>query len=183
MEKLKEVISELEQMDPMDWHNIAKPVVQGFILLKSCSSLQSHCLEHMDKHYSDFEGRCNSRILNMQKTVTETIDKSKESDESFKTTIKYLELRLNDKVEDCMKKLTEDLYLLKCSSDARMNDLKENINECLKRFELLPTSTQIQTTISSYCEKTKEKVLTEVKESLIPPEISALTQKILLQNM
>ena len=183
MEKLKEVISELETMDPMDWHNIPKPIIQGFLLLKSSSSIQGQFLDYLNKHYSDFEGRCNTRILNVQKAITENVDKSKESDEGFKSMIKFLELRVNDKVDDFMKKVTEDLYILKCSSDARVIEIKESINECLKRIEAMPSANQIQSSINSQLEKSKEKILIEVKEHLIAPEVSGLNQKLHLQNM
>ena len=82
-----------------------------------------------------------------------------------------------------MKKVTEDLYILKCSSDARVIEIKESINECLKRIEAMPSANQIQSSINSQLEKSKEKILIEVKEHLIAPEVSGLNQKLHLQNM
>lgn len=183
MDKLKEAVSELEGMDPREWHNIPRPIVHGVLILKSCSTMQSHILENFEKSYSDFESRCNHRILNVQKAISENTEKIKESEESFKSLLKFTELRINDKIDNFMKKVTDDLYFLKCSSDSRHSELKESIHDCHKKIDLLPTNQQVQCLISTANEKLREKVLTEVKESLIEPEISNLTQKIHLQHV
>lgn len=183
MDKLKEAVSELEGMDPREWHNIPKPIVHGVLILKSCATFQSHILENFEKNYSDFESRCNHRILNVQKALSETSEKSKEVDDSFKSILKFTELRINDKIDNFMKKVTEDLYILKCSSDSRHSELKDSIHDCNKKLDLLPTNHQVQSLISAANEKLREKVLIEAKETLIDPEISNLTQKIHLQHV
>lgn len=178
MDKLKEAVSELESMDPREWLNIPKPIVHGVLILKSCAALQSQFLETLNKSYSDFESRCNHRILNVQKAISETTDKSKESDETFKSLLKFSELRIIDKTENFMKKVTEDLYILKCSTDTRISELKESIQDCNKKIDLLPTHQQVQSLISAAGEKQREKVLLEVKESVVAPEVLSLSQKI-----
>ena len=119
----------------------------------------------------------------MQKAISENSEKVKEVDETFKSLLKFAELRINDKTENFMKKVTEDLYILKCSTDARFSELKDSIHDCHKRMDSLPTHQQVQSLISASAEKQREKVLQEVKETLIAPEISNLTQKIHLQHV
>jgi len=183
MDKLKEAVSELESVDPREWLNIPKPIVHGVLILKSCAHFQSQFLETLNKSYIDFESRCNHRILNVQKAISESTEKSKDSDETFKSLVQFSELRINDKTDNFMKKVTEDLYVLKCSTDARISELKESIQDCSKKIDLLPTHQQVQSLILAAGEKQRERILQEVKEAVVGPEISSLSQKIHLQHV
>ena len=88
MEKLRESLDELESMDPMEWHNIPKPIVHGVMLLKACVRHQTSFLDTFSKQFHDFEGRCNIRILNVQKSISENLEKIKLGEEKRNLTLK-----------------------------------------------------------------------------------------------
>lgn len=182
MEKFRESLDELESLDPLEWHNIPQPIVNGIVSLKNCIKQQSSYIESLNKTFKDFEGRYNLRILNTQKSLTENMEKARENDEFIKNSLKHTEFRIKESLEQFQKKITEEHYKEKLILENNIKEAKQEIDFLMNKLDLIPTMMQIQTMITTAAEKVKDTVKQDIKEKVIKPEIQGLTQKVLNLN-
>ena len=182
MDKLRELLDELEIVDPAEWNNIPKPIIKGISSLKSCVQSQSSFLESLNKHFQDFESRCNLRIINVQKAISENVDKIRDNEESLKFILKTNEQKTKDTIDLFKKKITEDVTKDKSEIEERFNDIKDHVQVCHKRIDSTPTIAQLQSMINVAGERIIEKVKKDIKENMINPELYLLNQKINLLN-
>ncbi|OMJ82035.1 hypothetical protein SteCoe_17362 [Stentor coeruleus] len=182
MENFKEPLDELELLDPLEWHNIPQPIVNGIVSLKNCIKQQSSYIESLNKTFKDFEVRNNLRILNTQKTLTENMEKTRESDELMKNSIKHTEFRIKESFEQFQKKISEERYKEKRISESNINEIKQEIDTLMNKIDSIPTMIQIQTIITTTAEKLKDVVKQDIKDKVLKPEIQSLTQKVISLN-
>ncbi|OMJ87668.1 hypothetical protein SteCoe_10594 [Stentor coeruleus] len=178
MEKLRESLQELEIIDPKEWHNIPQPIVSGIISLKSCVKLQSNFFETLNKQFTDFEGRCNIRILNVQKALAESQDRIRDNDEFLKDTLCQSETQIKEAIDNFQKKITEAQYSFKYDLEGRMDEIKQDNSTVMKKIDSIPSMIQIQTMINNAAEKVKDSVKQDIRDRLFKPEITAINQKI-----
>ncbi|OMJ76196.1 hypothetical protein SteCoe_24491 [Stentor coeruleus] len=178
IEKLRESLQELESIDPKEWHNIPQPIVKGIISLKSCIKLQSSFFETLNKQFTDFESRCNIRILNVQKAIVESQDRICNNDEYLKDTLCQSEAQVKETIDKFSKKLTEEQYLFKYDLESRMDEIKQETITVLKKIDSIPNMIQIQSMINTSADKVKDLVKQDIRDRLFKPEITALNHKI-----
>ncbi|OMJ92429.1 hypothetical protein SteCoe_4766 [Stentor coeruleus] len=182
MENFRESLDELESLDPLEWHNIPQPIVNGIVSLKNCIKQQSSYIESLNKTFKDFENRYNLRILSTQKTLTENMEKTRETDEFIKNSFKHTEFRIKESFENFQKKITEEHFKEKHILENNINEVKQEIESLLGKFDSIPTIIQIQTMITTAAEKVKDTVKQDIKDKIIKPEIQSLTQKVISIN-
>lgn len=183
MEKPRESLQELESIDPKEWHNIPEPIVNSISSLKSCIKLQSNFFETLNKQFSDFEGRCNIRILNVQKALAESQDRIRDNDEYLKDTLSQSETQVKETIDHFQKKLTEAQYSFKYDLEGRIDEIKQETVTALKKIDSIPSMIQIQSIINNSAEKVKDSVKQDIRDRLFKPEITALNQRIQSVNM
>jgi hypothetical protein len=182
MEKIRDANEELDRLDPMEWHNIPIPIVNGILSLKSVVRIQSGCLEYLIKHFSEFEGKFNTRILNLHKTISETSDKIKENEEQTKTLFKNVEKKHKDSIENIQIKVTDDIRIERLTTDSKIEEIRGQVHLCNKKLDLVPTTSQIQSMTQSAIEGNYKKLKNSFKEDIVNPEIYNLTQKLIQLN-
>ena len=183
MEKVKEATLELESIDPTEWHNIPRPIVVGIQSLKTCIKFQTGFLDYFHKHFQDFEGRCNVRIINVQKSISECLDKIKDNDENINNLLVTADQKAKDRMESFQQKITESLFEQKKSVQSKLEEIMDLCQLCNKRVDTMPTTPQINTMIASVADKIRDKLKQELKEKIVNPEVYSLNQKIIALNL
>lgn len=183
MEKLREALLELDSVDPLEWHNIPRPIVQGILALKTCTRLQSSFLDSFQKHFQDFEARCNVRIVNVQKAISDCSEKIQENKENTNSLLIVSDEKHKQTIADFQKKVTEEIRIDKVLSNEKFEEIREVVSNCHKRIDSMPTISQIQAMVNTVSDKVKSKLKKELKEDVVNPEVYALNQKIHLLNV
>ena len=183
MEKLQESLFELDLVNPLEWQNIPKPIIQSILSLKNCVKVQSSFIESLNKNFGDFESRSNSRILNVQLAISENLEKIKENESQSKTALKAVEFVLKENLSNFEKKVTESLFEDRYLFHNKIEEIKDQVSLLNKRVDGIPTTSQVQTMVQSVSEKVRNKLKQDLKEDIVNPEVYAINQKFSLLDM
>lgn len=168
----------LTNIDPFEWLNIPKPIVEALQAVKEIS------LDHVSK----FKG-INNTIISQELIVKESL-KLINSDikEISHSIVKYqedsgmkmeqLSVGVNAEITKFKSNLITDLDYKQKNNDSKIAYLEEQIFHMKKFTSSLPTMAEIENKIVDACGDLRTKLKAEIKDNMLMPEIRGLAYDI-----
>ncbi|CAG9315719.1 unnamed protein product [Blepharisma stoltei] len=173
---------DLQSFDPQDWPNIPRPIIITFALIRKALLNHENGISKLKQsiHHVDVKGETHYNEL--VKTISNTNDMIVSSEEICKDFTEQKYEKVKKKFEKLQGKIQkENEYRAKSLEDYKWS-LNEQLGNINKRIDALPTFAILDELIEEMKAKLKEKLITEVRDTLLNPEIYMMSQRLRLVN-
>lgn len=168
----------LAQLEPTEWHNIPRPITESLRVFKELA------IEHTNKIQD-----LTDAILGNERNSNDEFKKTAKEIQTIKAIITKTQSETLSKIEDVnngffseMSKfksaLLVDLDYKQKNNDSKISYLEEQIFHIRKFINSAPTAADIDNKIADACGDLKVKLKSEIKETMIIPEIRGLNYDI-----
>lgn len=168
----------LLSMDPSEWLNIPRPVIDGLIILKDIVIENTSRLREFSSSFLTQQANLNEEIRKVGKELTYIKTTFAKYQEDSMIMVENVNSSITSDVAKFKSNLLVDLDYKQKNNDSKIAYLEEQIFHTRKYTSSLPTIGEIGNKINDAVAEMRIKVKTEVKETIVTPEVKGLNFEI-----
>jgi hypothetical protein len=178
MEDITDPLKYLEDLKPVDWANIPKPLMSAILCIKKCLLQNSSRLDDITQKFFQSSSITTLKIEQIESKSNNLNNLVYQIDENSKNRINDKSESLYEEIAAFKKLLTKDLNFKQKSLDTKLISMQEQLlvmKNTLNSFSLLK---DIDKSIKEACENLRKKMRKDVIENIVAPEIVSVNKKI-----
>jgi hypothetical protein len=165
----------ISEIDPSDWLNIPKPIITALTVLKSLAIEHTNKIREVSSGFITQQVNVNEEIRRVSKELTYVKNTFTKYQEDSMIMMESLNSSINLEMNKFKSNLLVDLDYKQKNNDSKIGYLEEQIFHTRKFTSSLPTMLEIGNRINDTVSEMRVKVKTEVKESMLMPEVRGLS--------
>lgn len=168
----------VNKIDPSEWLNIPRPVIDALIILKSLAIEHANTIKEVTSSFFVQQANVSEEIRRVGKDLSYIKTTFTKYQEDSMIMMETQNSNLNQELNKFKSNLLVDLDYKQKNNDSKIAYLEEQIFHTRKFTSSLPTMLEIGNRINDAVNDMRVKVKTEIKESMLMPEVRGLSSDI-----